>query len=78
MALMKSGPLLLLSNILLLQLTCSYYTFLKFFFAVYKCELMKHNSASLYSLSQNILKYTSDIDQAVTFSSKEGKQYQIE
>ena len=29
-------------------------------------------------MSQNISKYASDIDQAVTFSSKEGKQYQSE
>ena len=40
--------------------------------------MKKKNSASLYNLSQNISKYASDIDHAVTFSSKEGKQYQIE
>ena len=47
-------------------------------FALHKCELTKNISASLYNLSQNFSKYASDIDHAVTFSSKEGKQYQIE
>ena len=40
--------------------------------------MKKNISASLYKLSQNISKYASDIDHTVTFSSKEGKQYQIE
>ena len=35
-------------------------------------------SASLNNLNQNISKYASDIDHAVTFSLKEGKQCQIE
>ena len=55
----------------------SCYTFLKFFFALYKCELITKYSASLYNLSLKKSKYASDIDHAVTFSSEEGKQYQI-
>ena len=42
------------------------------------CELIKKYSASLYNLSHKISKYASDIDHAVTFSSEEFKQYQIE
>ena len=59
----------------------SCYTFFKFFFALYKCDLLKKIFLHPYNnLSQNISKYASDtcIDHAVTFSSKKGKQYQIE
>ena len=51
---------------------------LLYIFALYKCELIKKISASLYNISQHISKYASDIDHSVTFSSQEGKQYQIE
>ena len=48
------------------------------FCGLHKCELIKKIFvASSHNLSQNISKYASDIDHAVTFSSKKVWQYQI-
>ena len=44
----------------------------KSFFALHKCELIKKMFVvSSHNLSQNLSKYASDIDYAVTFSSKQ-------